>query len=221
MAFQQKCSATLARTQHWPSSLNGVTHSPGGRRALKINSLFVFCCFSGGTKGVTRPFICGFFQSFFFFGKKRGREEKKASLRDVSLHFFLPSWGAVCCLRSLYLPFISDSLTLLAGRVSGRQSLSPGPVMFLQITEGLWSRRSLLIAEASDGARAICQIDGKVAEWGPRHPLLIRYFLPFYVSHSGVAWKPHLCNLNPAGGRLKRRPTAGAQTQTHPRTGRG
>lgn len=128
--------------------------------------------------------------------------------------FFSPSWGAVCCLRSLYLPFISDSLTLLAGRVSGRQSLSPGPVMFLQITEGLWSRRSLLIAEASDGARAICQIDGKVAEWGPRRPLLIRYFLPFYVSRSGVAWKPHLCNLNPAGSRLTRRPK-GRRTNTN------
>lgn len=162
--------------------------------------------------------------SLFFFWKKKGGGKKKGEPTwCFSPFFFFPSRGAVCCLRCLYLPFISDSLTLLAGRVSGRQSLSPGPVMFLQITEGLWSRRSLLIAEASDGARAICRIDGKVAEWGPRRPLLIRYSLPFYVSRSGVARKPHLCNLNPAGGRLKCGPTAtaGAQTQTHPRTGRG
>lgn len=56
------------------------------------------------------------------------------------------------CWQSLYLPFISASLILLVGRVSGR--------------------RSLLIAKA----HAICKIHSKVAEWGLRHPLLIHIF---------------------------------------------
>lgn len=65
--------------------------------------------------------------------------------------------------------------------------------MFLQITEGLWSHCTPH-CQGPRQAHAICQIDGKVEEWGLRHPLLIHTFV-FYVSHLDVVWKPHLCNL--------------------------
>ena len=170
----------------------------------------VLLFFQGAQKGPTRPFICRFFKR-----EKKG-ERKKASLPDVfflslslslSLFFFM---RRCLCLQSLYLPFISASLALLVGRVSGRQSLSPSLWCFCRLQRGLWSRCTPH-CQGLRRAHAICQIDGKVAEWGLRHPLLIHTFV-FYVSRLDVVWKPHLCNLLPANAGLR-----STQTHTHRR----
>lgn len=65
------------------------------------------------------------------------------------------------------------------------------PVMFLQITEGLWSRCTPR-CQGLRQAHAICQTDGKVAEWGI---LCWSTLFVFCVSHLDIVWKSHLYNL--------------------------
>lgn len=143
--------------------------------------------------------------------KRKAKEKRRAYLMfslTRSLSFFM---RRCLCLQSLYLPFISASLALLVGRVSGRQSLSPSLWCFCRLQRGLWSHCTPH-CQGLRRAHAICQIDGKVAEWGLRHPLLIHTFV-FYVSRLDVVWKPHLCNLLLAT-RLKRWPPQHTNTQT-------
>lgn len=63
--------------------------------------------------------------------------------------------------------------------------------MFLQITEGLWSRCTPH-CQGLRRAHAICQTDGKVAEWGI---LCWSTLFVFCVSHLDIVWKSHLYNL--------------------------
>lgn len=130
------------------------------------------CCFSGNTTGRTSPFICRFFKR-----KQKGKGKSGAYLMfSPALSLFL-FFSLRNCL-SLYLPFISALLALLAGRVSGRQSLSPSLWCFCRLQKGLWSHCTPR-CQGLRRAHAICQIDGKVAEWGLRHPSVDPHFLSF------------------------------------------
>lgn len=131
-------SLTLPHTQHWPFNPKWVTLN--GEESFENNSLFVFCCFSGNTKGLTRPFICRFFK------RKRKKGEPTWCFLSLSFFFFM---RRSLCLQSLYLPFISGSLALLVGRVSGRQSLSLSLWCFCRLQRA-FEATALLIATASD-----------------------------------------------------------------------
>lgn len=121
------------------------SHTQWGRKALKK----VFICVLLATQTDGRDHL-----SFDSLKEKRkaggggggGGKSTKSALPDVFFSFFM---RFSLCRQSLYLPFISASLILLVGRVSGRQSLSPSLWCFCRLQRA-FEAAALLIAKASD-----------------------------------------------------------------------
>lgn len=129
-------SVTLPHTQHWPFSLNWVTLS-GGEELWKITLYRCVAVFQGTQKDWRDHLSVDSL-------KEKERQRKKLSLPDVFSLFFMRH-----CLPFLYLPFISASLALLVGWVSGKQSLSPSLWCFCRLQRA-FEATALLIARASD-----------------------------------------------------------------------
>lgn len=116
------------------------------------------------------------------------------------------------CLQSLYLPFISASLAPLSRAGVWETVTFSQPVMFLQITEGLWSCCTPH-CQGLRQAHAICQIDGKVAEWG--WDTLCWSILLSFMCHIWMSCGSHTFVICCWGTRLKDWPPQHTNTHTH------
>lgn len=92
--FQQKAQSSFFFHHHklYPTlstdHLVWIESHSLGEESFENNSLSVCCCFSGNTKGLTRPFICRFFKA------ERKAKKKAEPTWCFQSPFF--SWGTVC-----------------------------------------------------------------------------------------------------------------------------